>query len=80
MTTRACPWCGKNNLRITNVMCSNQTIYWNDSACGYREITGYGPDHRVLKTLPPVPPLPCHQKEKVRKTGSEQTNLGRIAA
>ena len=55
MTCRICPWCGKNNLRIENVMGANETIYWHDSACGYREQTNYEPFDIVKKITEPIP-------------------------
>lgn len=53
MTSRKCPWCGGENLRVTNVMGDTQTISWEDRDCGYREKTAYGPDYKFKSCVEP---------------------------
>ena len=38
---RKCPKCGKQSLRIDNVMGTTQEIHWRCGLCCYKEKTGY---------------------------------------
>ena len=55
MTYRKFPWCGGENLRVTNVMSDTQTISWEDRDCGYREKTACGPDYKFKSCVEPRP-------------------------
>jgi hypothetical protein len=82
MTKRTCPWCGGPNLHIVNVM-SNDTIYWEDRDCGYRDQTcgseyydynlskmiQHEEPYKVKKFYKPRPPLPVHQQPEYLRKG-----------
>jgi hypothetical protein len=72
MTSRKCPWCGGQNLRVTNVMGDTQTISWEDRDCGYREKTGYGPDYEFKSCVEPK-----QRKKDYVKRVCEKKELGK---